>query len=170
MAQTQAPLQQICVLTRNTILRRQCTRWHTNSRSTAECLQLCNRKFVTRRRVYSASLTPHVVHVVSARSLKKMPRVDAPTIVACMQQAITRPTAVKQKPCEPMRVVRAAAIPCNTVTRWAARAVERPACRCSAPVDLLPKPCDCLFVHAGNLRVGLRPGRVVASQGAFGGA
>ena len=132
------------------------------------------------RRLRTASLGSHVRQVVGIRPNKQMCGVDAASVVALMADKHCRfqgrrdmktPTNSMGKvvpPVEPpdvhlpvaATVARAAPLPTWTEMRNVRR-------NGSVFVDLAPEPCDRFLIHAGNLRVGQRPGRVRATPGAL---
>lgn len=132
-----------------------------------------------RRRQLPAPLAPHVQAIVGFCPKEKMVRIDACAIVAGMTHAPASGVGrwKVNHPADPVRLHRGARSAADAHISIAGTAIRRPnpagskmghmRRRRAIAVDFLPETRNRLFVHAANLRVGQRPGRVAASPGAL---
>jgi hypothetical protein len=124
---------------------------------------------------HSSAFDDLVSAVVGVRSLEQMRTPHASWIVATVQRERFWPAPLGQEerypvsanrlssdPEQPIAKAAHATSPYMTWAQFRAMRRHRPVL-----VDLRPKQCDRFLVHAGNLRVGQRPGRVEASRGAL---
>jgi len=118
-------------------------------------------------REHTATLRPHVKHVIPTCSLEHMPRIDARWIVAFMQQTALGPFSKCEKPSKAMSQARALAIPRDSVTSAVTSRIPNPTLIGSALIDARPKTGNDQIVHELTPR-GPSLGRLAATRGSIG--